>query len=399
MSAPPASLRGLRRALAVLAGDLAAWSAVAVYAAVVLVATYQHWHRPMANWDALPYAALALRLDGVGDGQLRTAALAEVRAAFPERFDDFVSGGSDALYRQTVATDDAAFLAQLPFYVTKPLYVAGVFLLGRLEGNFATSTAHLSALAFLVFCLLAALARPSGVPRAPWLAGLVLVSCFSATFPLSLLAAASSPDVLSAVFLLAGVLLGRDGRWGTAAVFLLLAQLARPDAIIPVLTLVLAWAGVNPRHRLRLLAIAGLSIGLSQAVGMLADGYPLGVLLSTLVARQPYPGTMTLALGSPEHMQILMRYLGDLLVNVRFPLLGLAGLFALAWSVYKRARWPAVLSFTALANIAAHVVLFPEVGGYQERFFFISYLFILMATGTLWREAYAAMQAKSGTSN
>lgn len=368
--------------------------ATLLYAGLTVFAFCQHWQHPMANWDALPYTALALRLDGLSDDRLRNAALAEVRTAFPERFDDFVGGGTDDGYRRTVAAEDTAFMAQLPFYTGKPLYVLGTFALGKLEGNFAAATAHLSALAFLLIGVLAAIARPRTVPTAAWLLALVL-ACSFGVFPLSLLASASSPDTLSAALFLGGVLLAGRQRIGLAALLLLLAQLARPDAIIPVLTFFLALAASDARHRLPLLLGAGLGIAVWQAVTVLTAGYPLEVLLSTLVARQPYPGDARLALGSPEYMQVLFRYLADLAGNPRFLVLGAIGAVSLLVCARNGFRWPGVLLLTALVNIVAHAVLFPEVGGYQERFFFVSYVLILMAAGMLIGEAESRRRAAS----
>lgn len=384
----------LRPALAILASTTVSRVAVLVYAGLVILAVAKHWQSPMANWDALPYTALALRLDGMGNDQLRTSALAEVRAAFPARFENFVGGGPDDEYRRIVATDDEALMAQLPFYAGKPLYVLGVFALGKLEGNFATATAHLSALAFLLLSVLAAIARPRLVPAAAWLSGLGMACAFGA-FSLSLLASASSPDTLSAALFLGGVLLAGKQRIGLAALLLLLAQLARPDSVIPVLTFLVTLAVIDAKHRLPLLLGAGLAIVVWQAVATLTAGYPLEVLLSTLIARQPFPGEARLTLGSPEYMQVLLRYLGDLAINPRFLVLGLLGLVSLLICARNGFRWPGVMLLTALVNIVAHAVLFPEVGGYQERFFFVSYILILMAGGMLLSEAASRPRAAS----
>lgn len=348
-----------------------------IYAGGLIFVVHQSTEHPWANWDALPYTALVLRLDGVDEKALRTSALAEVRAAFPDHYTHFVSGSN---YVQTVAADDTAFIAQLPFYAVKPLYVAGVFLLGKLEGNYAIATAHLSALAFLFFGIFAAMARPQRVPVAIWLLGLIMI-CAIRSPPLSMLAAASSPDALSGTLLLGGILLARNGKLGMAALLLLSSQLARPDAIVSVLAFLLTMAVIKPQRSLLLLAVAGMAVGVRQVVTTLAVGYPLDVLMSTLISSQPYPGALTLTLGSPEYIRILIRHLGELSSNPRFLLLTLVGLSSLARSTGKKADWSAVLLLTALSNIFAHILLFPEAGGYHERFFFTSYLLILMAIG------------------
>lgn len=370
----------LRHFLEICSHPVTAVVATSLYVVLLFMSAYQCWYHPIANWDALPYTGLALRWDGTSDDQLRTYSLNEVRLAFPDRYDGFVEGSD---YVKTVATNDASFSAQLPFYTVKPLYIAGVFLLGKLEGNFGIATAHVSAIAFFIVGIVAAIARPKATPTPIWLLGLVLISTYTGPFPLSLLASASSPDALSGALFLGGIVLVGNGMLGLAAPLLLLSQLARPDAIVPVLIFLVTLAAVNRRHRVLLLSIAVLAICTRQAVTMFVESYPLAVLMSTLIHPQPYPGEMRLIIGSTEYMRILFVFLEGLAVNPRFILITLVGLCSLALSLKKRAGWPMVLLLTALSNILAHVLLFPEVGGYYERFFFTSYLLIFMATASI----------------
>ncbi len=247
--------------IAIISHRVSVILSISIYAGLLVFSVHQSWQQPAANWDALPYTALALRWDGHSENELRTAALAEVRTAFPGHYDNFVSGGPADAYKQAVSTDDSSFFAQLPFYAIKPLYVAGVFLLGKLEGNFGIATAHLSALAFVFISFFAAMACPRGVPIVIWLTGLITVTSYIGPFPLTLLAAASTPDALSGALFLGAILLARKEKLGVATLLLLLSQLARPDAIVPIMTFLLALAVINPQRRLMLLTTAGMAIG------------------------------------------------------------------------------------------------------------------------------------------
>ncbi len=368
--------------IAIISHRVSVILSISIYAGLLVFSVHQSWQQPAANWDALPYTALALRWDGHSENELRTAALAEVRTAFPGHYDNFVSGGPADAYKQAVSTDDSSFFAQLPFYAIKPLYVAGVFLLGKLEGNFGIATAHLSALAFVFISFFAAMACPRGVPIVIWLTGLITVTSYIGPFPLTLLAAASTPDALSGALFLGAILLARKEKLGVATLLLLLSQLARPDAIVPIMTFLLALAVINPQRRLMLLTTAGMAIGVRQLVSMLVPNYPLEVLLSTLISRQPHPGTMFLALGSPEYFHVLTIFLEKIAANHRFLLFNLVGIFSLLVSIRRRAAWPVLFLLTALSNILAHILLFPEAP-YHERFYFTSYLLVLMASGYL----------------
>lgn len=356
------------------------------YGLVLVWALAQAWRAPLANWDVLPYTALALRLNGTPDDMLRAQSLESIRDAFPSHYSGFLDGSS---YVHTVATEDSAFLAQLPFYSVKPLYVAGVWAVGQMLGNFASASVAVAAFGFLLMGIAAAYLRPASVPWPPWLAA--LVALLLAPPPLTLLAAASTPDSLATALFLGGVAIFSrnpefDGPFTMrlAGHTLLLAAVAtRPDAVLPA-TAFAVFAGLISGRRGEFMLLTLAAAGLWLMSGIWGGHYAWQVLIvHTLIGPMPHPETMAEGLSIVGYLGALQHCAAQLSLNPRFVLMVLIGGGGLAVSLRRRGRWGTVLLATGLANIAGHILGFPLADGYQERLFAAGYFLILAGAAPL----------------
>ncbi|MCU4181341.1 hypothetical protein [Bosea sp. BH3] len=85
--------------------------------------------RPETNWDALTYSALAKEFRGE-EGHLTAYREMKERVA-PEIYAAFTAGP----YREKMEQDGAYFAANLPFYASKPAYIAAIGLIGGIAGS------------------------------------------------------------------------------------------------------------------------------------------------------------------------------------------------------------------------------------------------------------------------
>ena len=152
----------------------------------VYFATFVFWSingflHPMLNWDMIPYVGAAMA-DRVSSQDLRRETLKDVRSFVGD--EKYTSINNKNTYRKTVAADDRAFLAQLPFYHIKPLYVGSIRLLANITGNYSKATVLVSSFGLLLMGFALWRLRP-GMPYPYGWAILVLGITASGPFPFS----------------------------------------------------------------------------------------------------------------------------------------------------------------------------------------------------------------------
>lgn len=384
------------------------WLTTAVAGTLVLALTLLVWARPAAyNWDMLAYAAIALK---EGDPGLRHSTLWEyvdrdvprhqqalLRGDIAEQFGAslpkrFASAGTkpttdrvaDTLqYRKVTATDPQAFAEQLPFYAVKPLYPALIALTMKLtavvgggEGiGPVQASVVVAKLAWVCFgvalFLLLRLRLPNG------LAALSTVSAMALPM-VHALGSYSSPDTLSAAFILLGFVLAlRDPSrlWTLAAAgVLLLAIAARPDNLV-LLGLLLCWFLWNRRLRLRsALAVGGIGLAWCLGLAHLSNNYGWAVLVHhSFIDFVEYPSQLKPQLTAGLLVELYVSKLRGSLVF--FGLMAFGALVALArWQ--RRGSRDLLLQalVVMLAFMAAHWLIFPDQ---KDRLMVAPYLFIL----------------------
>lgn len=240
--------------------------------------------RPENNFDAVTYAALAKQFRGEAG---HAAAYGEMRAAAgPEAFGRLVGGP----YGARMASDEAYFQANLPFYASKPLYIAAVSLFGRLTGSdlLAMSLVSGSATAIAImlsFFLAARMLPPQALLVVP-LAWFVAAGLKTATL--------RTPDALAIMFQVGFVLAWLSARsdWRRTLLLMLLAAAwvaTRSNAILLLLSLLAAeWLYAGGRRRLLPAAlVAAAAVSTYLAVGRLAGNLGHVVLFNFAFVDQP----------------------------------------------------------------------------------------------------------------
>lgn len=203
-----------------------------IYILFLLGACLLAYKKPVYNWDILPYAAIVLQYDHV-QGDIHQQAYRIAAQQLPAERYHMLAGGNPK--RAHWATDSTAFHDQLPFYVIKPLYTLISFLCYKCGMPLMKSTVFPSVLAYFF----------SGILLFIWLrkylsGKITLLLCiFIMLLPNMVEAAAlSTPDLLSAFFMLLGLFFLLEKR--SVNVFFgcfLLAMLSRIDFILPLLIL------------------------------------------------------------------------------------------------------------------------------------------------------------------
>lgn len=369
---------------------------------LVLALTLLAWARPAAyNWDMLAYAAIALE---EGDAQVRHETLwsyvdrdvpalkrmalrGELQAQShgqnpPAKLTD--RSADTAEYRRITAANPHAFAEQLPFYAVKPLYPALIKLFMAASSNLPGAVAKLgpvqasvlvAKLAWVGFgvalFLFLRLRLANGMAALCTVLGMALPIVHA-------LSGYSSPDALSAMFILFGFVFAlRDPSriWTLAAAgVVLLAIAVRPDNLV-LLGLLLCWFLWNRRIRLRYAVIVG-GVGLLWYLvfSRLSNNYGWAVLVHhSFFDFAEFPSRLQPQLSVELLVQLYLSKLGDSLTFFQFTafavLVGLARWQRRGWQDQLLQALIVMLGF-----MVAHWLIFPDQ---KDRLMVAPYLFIL----------------------
>lgn len=203
----------------------AALFGVLVYLAYVGIVLLVSVVQPQINWDAIPYAAIAVERAYTDPAALHAYAYSTIEAQVSPT--EFLALTTDGGYRSAMYADAAAFVSMLGMYRVKWLYVE---LLTFLSGymNPVDALRLISMASALVFAgvSLAWLRSERSLSMAAAFAGILIVSSFTDA------ARAATPDMLFSALLLAGLYAHRFNRELLTTLLLVLAFLVRPDNLI-----------------------------------------------------------------------------------------------------------------------------------------------------------------------
>ena len=278
------------------AGSAAASAAVVASAAILVWAGMAD---PLCNWDLVAYTACALEFGGTPDSSLREETYRSLEESIPPgAYSEIVSSTTGRIAR---ATDDASLLQHLPFYRTRPAYVA---LLAGLTGAgldplraaCAISTAAALGTLLLLLRLVPGRGRP-GLTAAVALgslgAGLVEV------------ARHATPDALAALCAVSvSALLLRRRR----AVLLLfpLCILVRTDLLLFVLPLCVYSLARLPFPRVLTALSAALSTALAPMLHHVAGGYGWETTFEyTFLGQAAYPALLPGSVTAAGYISVL----------------------------------------------------------------------------------------------
>ncbi len=322
--------------------------------------------RPQMNWDMLAYVALVRAWEGASPAQAHADAYADAKRlaearGMPERFDALVTGP----HRAVVAQDAGVFGEQLPFYRSRPLYLATVAAAGVLSSTLSRATVLVSVASILAFSL--ALLW-FAVRRLGAVEGSVLAILFSLAPTTTDAAGSSSPDGLATLMAGGAAMLLVRGRMWAAAGVLAGGVLVRTDLAIFNVCLGGAWLFVvGWRQAWKFTAAMGGSLLLAKGVDFLAGGYGYLALYhyTFIEAYVSHPGALR---GLPIPPGV---FVGNLVRGVRYSLengglwilLAMIGLAAVLLQRGRRVGHAASVALLAAVGCqtAIRFLLFPEI--------------------------------------
>ena len=371
------------------------WPHVLFVSVVLAVAVYAV-EVPEYNWDVVGYTGAALQPEYSSVADLHRAAFNRLRASVPDsKFHELAPDGED--YRGIVASDPHSFLQQIPFYSSKPLYVALIRLASMagvevVRAPGAVSAAAATGIAFVVYFWIGCYC--TGLIRVL----ITLVGCFVLGIPA--LARLASPDALSTFIVISAVSLAAlKGRPLAGAILLPLSLFARSDNLIFGLFLAGAylytWKGVL-RERTSLVAVYMVFlVFIYLAVTRFWPSYGHQTLFyHTFVAKLTYPASAAVSLTALDYAKAV---LGGVKMSIFSPfnmslwILVLIGIATMSRrpAPSTESRLVFALIWSSLAAACVHFLLLPVADG---RF----YLAEAFVAALLWLGASHPSEAAGG---
>ncbi|MEX3011757.1 hypothetical protein [Hoeflea sp. TYP-13] len=347
-------------------GDIAGGLILVLYVATICAVALFF---PLANWDMIAYVATILENGGHLGHELHTDAYGLVQQNVSDG--QFVVLTSDRPYRIAQYEDPDAFITMLGFYRVKLLYIEFAQLLTNwtnpVEALRWVSTISAAGFGCLTLLWL-------GERKSLALAPLAIVALMLTGFGDA--ARLVTPDLFSAVFLVAGVLLYVSERGFSAGIAFLLAILARPDHLALVGVFAVVSVVVRPWSRGVVLSfIAGLAAtfaisGMSAHPGWWVHMWFSNVeYVPTLEGFDPPFSVIT-------YIQIIVKTVVRSIVEQKWLGVLLALVFLLALMLrnnFSFTRREGVAITSILVAVPAKFVVFPL---YDSRFYF-AYLIAL----------------------
>ncbi len=319
---------------------------------------------PDANWDMIAYVASILEQPGIDPASLHAQTYDMVRQKVSDG--QYLVLTEDRPYRIRQADDPDAFLSMLGFYRVKMLYLEAAQLLSGWLGpvDALRAVSALSAAAFgglTLFWLI----DQRALAYAPLAIIVLVLSGFGAV------ARAATPDMFSAFFLLAGMLLFVQGRDLAAAAFLIVAVLARPDhlslvGVLMVMSIVfrpVSWGAVGA-FLIGLVAYVLISRASGHPGWWIQLYFSNVEFVPTLEGFDPPFSVVTYAVA-------LVRTVVRAVVEQQWPAVLLLLIFLLALMLRRNftfTRSESIALFSILVAIPARFVLLPL---YEGRFYFV----------------------------
>jgi hypothetical protein len=298
-------------------------------------------YRPAGNADLIEYIAVVHQWEGATGADLNTDTYTDLDQLLDDQQFADVTGrqgitalGRDA-YLQTIKADPEALRQQLPFYSVKPLYPALMAALGVVGVPLGFGSVLISAAAYAALVLL--LFRWASRHVGEWSA-VILVSLIALAAPFWILARLSTPDALALLIVMSGLYVLLEWRRpGLALAILVVAILARPNAVVAVLAIAAVAVLARPASGIRIAwpraaiaAVGGIALYLGLTVWSGNYGYAT-LFYHAVVGYLPFPAD-----GAPplSILEVLRIYAFRLLSLSTSPV----PLFVLLGAIAMRAR-------------------------------------------------------------
>jgi hypothetical protein len=359
------------------------WNAICLCAFIASfgIATALGFLKPYTNWDMVAYVGSAISWQEKEPAVIHQKTLQDVEKGVSSRW------RSEIAATNARSNNPGNFVQNLPFYTTKPAYIAAIWLsraLG-LTQTYSAATWVVSALCFAGLAILLLYWPPEQMNRAIWLLALA-VFCWFGNHPLSTLARFSTPDSMAMIPILGAFLaLLRLQRPRLGIALMLFAVMIRPETAVLIVMLAAICLIMDqsqaPLNKTQSVMMAILSIILYLSIQKLFGGYGYEkYFYYTFVNSIPNPAEVEAHWTLREYSQALVAGLQHITTDSRLlPFLLLSS--AAAYCHLFRRRTRSVYSWLLLlawANYAARFLLAPS---WQEyRYYSMNYLLILIAS-------------------
>ena len=334
-------------------------------------------HQPSYAWDTIAYMAVALHIAGTPVAQLHDDTYRILDASVPPAWADNLKGrltpeaiavGSsttamaDVGLRQDWAAHSDTFLAELPFFATKPLYPSLMALGNSFGVGLITTGLVISAIAYFLIGILFYVWLAEWMP--PFVAfatmALLVLNPWLVT-----LARTVGPDILSICFLLFGTYIMIRGRPMVSASIFVASILVRPENIVYA-GMFLLYMGIVRQLSLWQTVVFLLAAGVAYAgISLFGGNYGWKTLFYwVFVNRDAVPGAAPPPIGLADIVRVYVGRLDRILLGQgELPIFLLVGFGALCLkakrSLYAmlRDQYMQLLVLVALTAAARMLVL------------------------------------------
>jgi hypothetical protein len=354
-------------------------AAFVFYVLFILVAAIYTYKKPSYDWDMLGYMAAIISIDNndchyVYATMYKSAALQVPAEPYKLLID------TTHRFKKTVTYNPETFCKVLPFVFAKPLYIYTSYLFYKCGIPIVKSTILPCTISYLLICLLLYLWLSKYLQPILNLAVSVLLAISG---PLIASAKLSTPDSMSALFILAGIYYLIEKRKTTHAfIFLLLSVFTRIDNIIFCITIIaLLWfiKEISVKQFVGYLAIAICGY---ISVALLANSYGSGLFLSPVVicSQKSILENVNSAFSLKEY--VFARH-SAIMVSLLYHQLFIYIIFALLLFIskppqsMKNSGIEKLISIAIITTIAIRLILNPDL---DDRFHIAYYFtFIILA--------------------
>jgi hypothetical protein len=378
------------------------WTVVSLVACIASfgIATTLGFLKPYTNWDMMAYVGSAVSWQEKDPAIIHQKTLQDVQQGVSHRWRKEIA-------ETTARSSRPDYFAQnLPFYTTKPMYVAVVWLMHATgaTGTYAAATWVVAAIFFAGLFILLLLWKPENISRAIWLA-ILAAFCWFGNRPLSALARFSTPDSMS-LFSIFGAFLAlfrwRRPRLGIALI--LAALLIRPETVILAVMMAALFFVMEPSQspttklQSAIMGISAIIIYFSVQGFFGGYGYEK-FFYYTYLSGIPNPAEVQVHLTLNDYLQTTLWGLKNIASDSRLlPFLFLSAAAGLIHFLRRPAQ--SIYPWLLLLAWGHYIVRFLLLPSWQEyRFYSINYILILIASCEMialqWRNKRVATQGNT----
>jgi len=348
-----------------------------VFALIALCIALFSVYKPDYNWDILTYTASVYSLESQDTIGIHDNSYAVVKNSIPpQAFSNLISNNK---YREEMYTCAKCFFEQLPFYKVRPLYIALIFLLYKLNVNIVISTVAVSAFSIFIIGIFIFLWLKR-VTGNIWI--VFIISVLLAMSPFLLDASSeSSPKALSAMLIFAALFLFFKRKFIPFLGIMLLSVFSRPDNLLLLILFALPlylYKGEEIKIKnFYLFASFILALIFFFLINKWSDNYSWGVWYEdTFRERITNPAEYTPHFNITFYLKSFLKWLGLFkfsFIGIQLILLFLTYIMSSVKIRDLRTNLDMLLLTAVAVSIFIHYVMYPVM---DDKYFIAQYLFI-----------------------